>query len=85
MPPVSLLGWDEDPMGSKARSGTGAAVGSDGRPSILTVPVLITSSLTGVKPEKPSWCAAAGVRSITRPRVKGPRSLIRTMTELPLP
>jgi hypothetical protein len=28
--------------------------------------------------------AAAGLKSITRPRTNGPRSLMRTTTELPL-
>src|SRR5262249_22352029 len=40
--------------------------------------------VTWVTPEKPSDRAAAGVTSITRPRTKGPRSLMVTMTERPL-
>src|SRR5262252_7290601 len=47
-------------------------------------PYLTTDRATGARPEKPSSCAAAGVTSMTRPRTKGPRSLIRTTTERPL-
>jgi len=39
-----------------------------------------TSSVTGTTPEKPSCLAAIGERSIIRPLLNGPRSLIRTMT-----
>src|SRR6185312_3139979 len=41
---------------------------------------------TGATPASfiPSSLAAAGERSMTRPRMKGPRSLMRTVTELPL-
>src|ERR1035437_7684179 len=46
--------------------------------------LLSTVSLTGVSPENPSARAAAGVTSITLPRINGPRSLIRTTTERPL-
>jgi hypothetical protein len=38
---------------------------------------------TGARSEKPSWLAPAGVKSITRPKVKGPRSLMRTVMERP--
>src|SRR5215510_8462044 len=41
-----------------------------------------TESVTGASPEKPSARAPAGVRSITRPRTNGPRSLILTTTDL---
>ena len=37
---------------------------------------LTTASVTGASPEKPSARAPAGVRSITRPRTNGPRSLM---------
>ena len=37
-----------------------------------------------MRPEKPIARAAAGVISITRPRTKGPRSLIRTTIERPV-
>jgi len=40
--------------------------------------------VTWVTPEKPRDRAAAGVTSITRPRTKGPRSLMVTMTDRPL-
>ena len=40
-------------------------------------------SFTFVRPENPRARAAAGVTSITRPRVNGPRSLIRTTIERP--
>src|SRR5437868_694550 len=40
--------------------------------------------VTGASPDMPSARAAAGVRSITRPRTKGPRSLMVTTTERPL-
>jgi hypothetical protein len=40
---------------------------------------------TVVTPPIPKTRAAAGLRSITRPRTKGPRSLIRTTAERPLP
>jgi hypothetical protein len=40
-------------------------------------------SFTFVRPENPRARAAAGVTSITRPRVNGPRSLIRTTVERP--
>src|SRR5207245_10705727 len=40
--------------------------------------------VTGASPEMPRTRAAAGVRSITRPRTKGPRSLMVTTTERPL-
>src|SRR5262249_36521777 len=43
-----------------------------------------TDTLTGASPLKPSWFAAAGVRSMMRPRVNGPRSLMRTTTLRPL-
>ena len=43
-----------------------------------------TVKSTGARSEKPSWPAPAGVKSITRPRVKGPRSLIRTVIKRPL-
>jgi hypothetical protein len=43
-----------------------------------------TSTLTGVVPENPMARAAAGVRSIIRLRLNGPRSLIVTITERPL-
>jgi peptidoglycan hydrolase-like protein with peptidoglycan-binding domain len=39
---------------------------------------------TGARPLKPSARAAAGVRSMMRPRTNGPRSLIRTVTLRPL-
>jgi hypothetical protein len=42
------------------------------------------SSVTGARPENPRARAPAGVRSMTRPRMKGPRSLMRTTTLLPL-
>src|SRR5262249_41445287 len=42
------------------------------------------SMATCVSPEKPSTRAAAGVTSMTRPRTKGPRSLMVTITERPL-
>ena len=42
------------------------------------------TTVTGVSPEKPSARAPAGVRSMIRPRTNGPRSLIRTVTDLPL-
>jgi hypothetical protein len=42
-----------------------------------------TTSLTRVSPEKPSARAVAGIRSMMRPRVNGPRSLIRTTTDFP--
>ena len=45
----------------------------------------ITSKLTRARPENPSLPAAAGVRTMTRPRVNGPRSLMRTITVWPLP
>ena len=45
--------------------------------------VVITSSVTGTRPEKRSSCAAAGERSMIRPLLNGPRSLIRTMTVRP--
>ena len=41
------------------------------------------SIVTWVSPEKPSARAPAGVRSIMRPRMKGPRSLIVTTTVFP--
>src|SRR5712671_2924614 len=43
-----------------------------------------TVSVTGASPEKPSACAPAGVKSMTRPLMKGPRSLMRTTTERPV-
>jgi hypothetical protein len=42
------------------------------------------SMLTCVSPVNPRIRAAAGVTSITRPRTKGPRSLMVTTTERPL-
>ena len=41
-------------------------------------------SVTGASPENPSARAAAGERSMTRPRTNGPRSVMRTVTERPL-
>ena len=41
-------------------------------------------AMTGARPEKPSARAAAGVTSMTRPRMNGPRSLMRTTTDFPL-
>jgi hypothetical protein len=38
--------------------------------------VYILAMVTGARPENPSARAAAGVKSITRPRTNGPRSLI---------
>ena len=43
-----------------------------------------TFRLTCASPENPRARAAAGVTSMIRPRVKGPRSLIVTITERPL-
>src|SRR5580700_3347383 len=45
---------------------------------------LTTSSVTGTRPENLSCDAAAAVRSMMRPLLKGPRSLMRTMTVRPL-
>jgi hypothetical protein len=42
------------------------------------------SIFTGARLEKPKARAPAGVRSITRPRTNGPRSLIRTVMLRPL-
>src|SRR5215470_17164227 len=42
------------------------------------------SRLTAARPEKPSARAPAGVRSIIRPRTKGPRSVIVTITDFPV-
>jgi hypothetical protein len=39
---------------------------------------------TGDTPLTPMACAAAGLKSITRPRTNGPRSLMRTTTERPV-
>ena len=39
---------------------------------------------TGARPLTPIARAAAGLKSMTRPRTNGPRSLIRTTTERPL-
>ena len=57
----------------------------DGEDSFADLPQLrpTTASVTGARPEKPSTCAAAGVTSMTRPRMNGPRSLMRTTTERP--
>src|SRR5688572_17945416 len=41
-----------------------------------------TESETGARPDIPIARAPAGVRSITRPRTNGPRSLMRTTTDL---
>jgi hypothetical protein len=41
-------------------------------------------TVTWVSPENPRTRAAAGDRSIIRPRTKGPRSLMVTTTECPL-
>jgi hypothetical protein len=40
--------------------------------------------LTAARPEMPSNRAAAGARSMIRPRTKGPRSVIVTRTDFPL-
>lgn len=53
-------------------------------PSIVPQVLPSTVSVTGASPDIPSACAAAGVMSITRPRTKGPRSLMRTTTERPV-
>jgi len=45
--------------------------------------LLVASSVTCASPLKPKERAAAGVRSIMRPRTNGPRSLIVTTTERP--
>jgi len=52
--------------------------------AMLVAAGVITWRVTGATPEKPSRCAAAGVRSMIRPLLKGPRSFIRTMTVRPL-
>src|SRR5262249_10722506 len=44
----------------------------------------ITSTFTGARPENPIARAAAGIRSMMRPRTNGPRSLIRTTIDRPL-
>ena len=41
------------------------------------------ATVTGASPEKPSARAPAGVRSMTRPRMNGPRSVIVTTTDFP--
>src|SRR6185436_15134281 len=54
-----------------------------GRPALSRSPsdfAQLALIVTGARPEKPSWLAAAGVRSMTRPAMKGPRSLMRTVT-----
>src|SRR5206468_3505288 len=51
---------------------------------VIAQPLRITVNVKGARPEKPIARAAAGVRSITRPRTNGPRSLIRTITDWPL-
>ena len=43
-----------------------------------------TVSDTGARPLTPIARAAAGLKSMTRPRTKGPRSLIRTITARPV-
>ena len=43
------------------------------------------SIVTRAMPLNPRACAPAGVRSIIRPRMNGPRSFTLTMTDLPLP
>src|SRR6266849_3553172 len=43
-----------------------------------------TVSDTGARPSTPRTRAAPGLRSITRPRTYGPRSLMRTVAERPL-
>jgi hypothetical protein len=43
----------------------------------------IRSMLTRASPEKPNARAATGVRSMTRPRVNGPRSVTRHVIDLP--
>jgi len=57
-------------------------------PARLAVPSPLryspTFRLTFASPENPRARAAAGVTSMIRPRVKGPRSLIVTITERPL-
>ena len=45
---------------------------------------LMTSIVTGARPEKPNARAAAGITSMIRPGTNGPRSLIRTTTARPL-
>jgi hypothetical protein len=45
---------------------------------------LLIVSDTGARPSTPRTRAAPGLRSITRPRTYGPRSLIRTVAERPL-
>src|SRR5262245_3742300 len=40
--------------------------------------------MTGARLEMPSNRAAAGARSMIRPRTKGPRSVIVTLTDFPL-
>src|SRR5262249_36113571 len=44
----------------------------------------LACNVTRASPLKPRALAAAGVRSMTRPRTNGPRSLIRTTTLRPL-
>jgi hypothetical protein len=46
--------------------------------------LLLILSDTGARPLTPRTRAAPGLRSITRPRTYGPRSLIRTVAERPL-
>ena len=43
-----------------------------------------TVSVTGARPSEPIALAPAGVRSMIRPAMKGPRSLMRTITERPV-
>ena len=75
---------ESSPFVGRCGEGLRATV-RDGEDSIADLPQILptTASVTGARPEKPSIWAAAGVTSMTRPRMNGPRSLMRTTTERP--
>ena len=69
---------DEGPLGEHSLGGLPLGITSK------RYLILSEATFTGARPEKPKARARAGVRSITRPRTNGPRSLIRTVTLRPL-
>src|ERR1041384_2826252 len=64
------------------RDPRGTGIARSWKSALLENQLLTTARLTGARPDIPIARAPAGVRSITRPRTNGPRSLIRTTTDL---